>query len=89
MNDFGYRFFVFDMTEEDVIQFIKDFESDNEFETMLQYERIDISEGIDIDKTNASKECMDVKMLDLKLKPIFVINVVFDIYFQNQKEMKY
>ena len=58
MNDFGYRFFVFDMTEEDVIQFIKDFESDNEFETMLQYERIDISEGIDIDKTNASKECM-------------------------------
>ena len=89
MNDFGYRFFVFDMTEEDVIQFIKDFESDNEFETMLQYERIDISEGIDIDKTNASKECMDVKMLDLKLKPIFVINVVFDISFQNQKEMKY
>ena len=25
---------------------------------MLQYERIDISEGIDIHKTNASKECM-------------------------------
>ena len=65
------------------------FEPDGEFETTLQYERIDISEGIDIDKTNASKECMDVKMLDLKLKPIFVINVVFDISFQNQKEMKY
>ena len=24
---------------------------------MLEYERIDISEGIDINKTNASKEC--------------------------------
>ena len=25
---------------------------------MLQYERIDISEGIDFDKTNKSRECM-------------------------------
>ena len=25
---------------------------------MLEYERIDISEGIDIDRTNKSKECM-------------------------------
>ena len=25
---------------------------------MLQYERIDISEGIDFDKTNKSEECM-------------------------------
>ena len=25
---------------------------------MLQYDRIDISEGIDINKTNKSKECM-------------------------------
>ena len=24
---------------------------------MLEYDRIDISEGIDIDKTNKSKEC--------------------------------
>ena len=24
---------------------------------MLQYQKIDISEGIDINKTNASKEC--------------------------------
>ena len=35
-----------------------DFERDDKFETMLQYEGIDISEGIDIHKTNASKECM-------------------------------
>ena len=58
VNDFSYRFFMFDMTEEDVIEFTKDFEPDHEFETMLQYERIYISEGIDIYKTNASKECM-------------------------------
>ena len=25
---------------------------------MLEYDRIDISEGIDVDKTNRSKECM-------------------------------
>ena len=25
---------------------------------MLEYERIDISDGIDVDKTNKSKECM-------------------------------
>ena len=35
-----------------------DFEPNDEFETMLQYEGIDISEGIDIHKTNASKEYM-------------------------------
>ena len=46
------------MTEENVIEFIKDFETNGEFETTLQYERIDIPEGIDIYKTNASKECM-------------------------------
>ena len=46
---------MFDMTEEDVIEFIKDFETDDELETTLQFERIDISEGIDIHKTNALK----------------------------------
>ena len=30
---------MFDMTEEDVIEFIKDFQPDDEFETTLQYER--------------------------------------------------
>ena len=41
---------MFDMTEEDGI--------DDEFETTLEYEKIDISEGIDIHKANASKKCM-------------------------------
>ena len=58
INDFSYRFFMFDMTKEDVIQFIKDFEPDDEFETTLQCEIIGILEGIDIHKTNALKECM-------------------------------
>ena len=40
------------MTEEDVIEFIKDFEPDDESETSLQYERIDISERIDTNKTS-------------------------------------
>ena len=39
---------------------------------MLQYEKISISEGIDVDKTSAPKECMFYhycycKMLDLNL----------------------
>ena len=58
VNDIGYRFFMFTMVEEDVIEFTKDIEPDDEFETMLQHERIDISKGIDIDKTSALKECM-------------------------------
>ena len=58
VNDIGYRFFMFTMVEEDAIEFTKDFEPDDEFETMLQHERIDISKGIDIDKTSALKECM-------------------------------
>ena len=55
-NDFSYRFFMFDMTEEDVIEFIKYFKPDDEFETTLQYERIDISGGVDIDQASVSKE---------------------------------
>ena len=50
--------FLFDITEEDVIEFIKDFEPDDELEATLQYERIYSSEGTDIHKTNSSKECM-------------------------------
>ena len=57
VNDFTYRFFMSHMTEEDMIKFIKDFEPNDEFETTFQYERIDIVEGIDIDKINPSREC--------------------------------
>ena len=50
VNDFSYRFFMFDMTE-DVTKFIQD------FEPILQYERIDILEEIDINKTILSRKC--------------------------------
>ena len=48
---------------------------------MLWYPKIDISEGIDINKTNASNECelchycFFLKILDLNVKNMFVINV--------------
>ena len=48
---------------------------------MLQYEKIDVSEGIDVNKTSASKECMlhhfgTSKILDLGLKHMLVTNVM-------------
>ena len=49
---------------------------------MLQYERIDVSEGIGVNKTSASKECevchywffKDVE--DLNLMSMFVVDVL-------------
>ena len=48
---------------------------------MLKYERIDISEGIDVNKTNLSKNVIFViigmlKMLVLTMKIIFVMDVM-------------
>ena len=45
---------------------------------MLEYDRIDISEGIDVNKTNLSKKCLyfnDVLTV-LSMKSIFVIAVM-------------
>ena len=42
---------------------------------MLQYKRIDVSERNDVNKTSASKECI-LKTLDLKLKSLFVMDVM-------------
>ena len=54
---------------------------------MLQYDRIDVSEGIDINKTSASKECMlchyqyfkdvgchAVSMMAYELKNVAILN---------------
>ena len=48
---------------------------------MLEYDRIDISEGVDVNKTNLSKECDIViigilKMLVLNLNHIFAMVVM-------------
>ena len=48
---------------------------------MLQYQKTDVSEGIDVNKTSVSKECelchyWFLKILDLNLKNMFVIDVM-------------
>ena len=48
---------------------------------MLKYEKIDASEGIDVNKTSASKECelchyCFFKIVGFKLKYMFVIDVM-------------
>ena len=47
---------------------------------MLEYERIDISEGIDVNKTNLWKEC-DIChywcFKDIGLKPMNLMNLIF------------
>ena len=47
----------------------------------MQYNKIDVSEGIDVNKTSASNNVSFVtigflKILDLNLKSMFVINVI-------------
>ena len=48
---------------------------------MLQYEKIDVLQGIDVNKISASKKCelchcWFLEMLDSNLKNMFVINVM-------------
>ena len=40
---------------------------------MLEYDRVDISEGVDVNKTNASKEC---DILVLSMSHIFAMVVL-------------
>ena len=74
VNSFAYRFFMFNMTKEDVVEFIKDFEPNYEFET------------IDMNKTSLSRKCLifhycTLKILVFTLSQIFVINVMVDVSF--------
>ena len=48
---------------------------------MLQYQKNDVSEGTDVNKTGASEECelchyCFLKMLDSNLKNVFVMDVM-------------
>ena len=44
---------------------------------MLQYERIDVSEGIDLNKSDKSKECIGVlKTLVINMNHKFVMDVM-------------
>ena len=65
---------MFDMTEEDVIEFIKDFEPGDEVWNIVAAWKNWHSEGIDIDKTSLSRECLIChywyfKDLKFKFKP--------------------
>ena len=51
---------------------------------MLEYEKIDASEGIDVNKTSALKECelcshWFFKDVGFKLKSMFVIDIMIDL----------
>ena len=81
------------MTEEDVIEFIKHFKPDGELETTLQHKGIDISEGIGIHKTNASKECMlchywCFKEVEFRLKPHVCYKCSIGCIFSKSKIIK-
>ena len=55
---------------------------------MLEYDRIDISEGIAINKTNASKECKNTENTDLtyyQRNREVMLNRAKD-YYKNDKE---
>ena len=43
---------------------------------MLEYDKIDISEGINVNKTSASKECDILKILVLSMNHIFAMVVM-------------
>ena len=48
---------------------------------MLQYQKVDVSEGIDVNKTSESEKCelchyWFLKMLDSNLKNMFVMDVM-------------
>ena len=82
VNNFSYRFFIFDMTEEDVIEFIKDFEPDDEFETTKFLEELTL-----IKEVHQKSVCFVIigtlKTLNLNFSKIFVINIILDVSFQN------
>ena len=88
VNNFRSRFFMFDLTEEDAIEFIKNFEPYDESETSFQHERIDISEGLTLTKqVYQDNVCFVIigtlKMLGLNLSHVYVVSIILDVSFQN------
>ena len=73
---------MFDITEEDVIEFIKDFEPDDEFETTKFLEELTL-----IKEVHQKSVCFVIistlKILNLNFSKIFVINIILDVSFQN------
>ena len=58
---------------------------------MLKYDRIDISEGIDVDKTNKSRECKFCHywyFLNKNFSYAHLLVMVVIIYFKDQQILK-
>ena len=70
---------MFDITEEDVVEFIEDFEPDDKFQKELALIK-------QVYKENVWFVIIGIlKMLDLNSSQIFVTAVVLDVSFQKQK----
>ena len=85
---------MFDMTEEDVIEFIKDFELEDKFEKLLQHEGIGIQKELTLIKQMHQKNVCFViigilKILNLNFNQMSVINVVSDLSFRKQKTLQH
>ena len=94
VHNFSYIFFMFDMTEEDVIEFIKDFELEDKFEKLLQHEGIGIQKELTLIKQMHQKNVCFViigilKILNLNFNQMSVINVVSDLSFRKQKTLQH
>ena len=73
---------MFDITEEDVIEFIKDFEPDDEFETTKFLEELTLIKEV-YQKSVCFVIIGTLKILNLNFSKIFVINIILDVSFQN------
>ena len=90
----NFAIFMFDITDEDVIEFIKDFEPDTKLKKCCSVKELVFQKELTFIKQMHQKNVCFViigtlKMLDLNFNRMFVINVVLDVSFQNQKELKY
>ena len=94
VNDFSYRFFMFDMTEEDVTKFMKILNPMMNLKQRCSMKELIFQKELAfIKQMHQRNVCFVIfgtlKMLDLNLNLMFVANVVLDVSFQNQKELKY
>ena len=94
MNDFGYRFFMFGMTEEDVIKFIKDLNQIMNLKHWCSMKELMFQKQLTLIKqVHQNSICFviigSLNILNLNLKRVFVINVVLGVSFRKQKTLQY
>ena len=94
VNDFSYKFFMFHMTEEDVIEFIKDLNPMMNLKQRCSMKELIFQKELTfIKQMHQENVCFVIigtlKMLNSNLSQIFAMNVALDVSFQKQKELKY